>query len=347
MLFNIFIHLKNKDMKKYSIFIGIDISKLILDIVGINSTNLIVKKSQRIDNNTKGIKKYFKELTANYSKEEIIVCFENTGVYGYHLATILSELQIDYSIVPALEIHLSKGLVRGKSDKKDALMIAHYLLSNQFKIKLSTLNEFDIEKLKHLHTQRDKIVKAIKRFEQTYESKDFLPKEITKDLYRINESILKNLNKNLVKIEKEMDKIVKTNESLKTNYNLVKSITGIGDQTSLYLLIITKNFTEFKDGRKLACYAGVAPFPYQSGTSINGRTKVHHYADKKLKSLINMCALNAKRWDPQLSIYYERKLAEGKNKMLVMNNVRNKLLHRVFAVIKRQTPYVNTHKFKA
>lgn len=334
-------------MKNYSIFIGVDISKLTLDIVGINSKNSIVKNSLEINNNIKGIKKYFNKLLADNPKEKIIVCFENTGLYGYYLSTTLSELKIDYAIVPALEIHLSKGLVRGKSDKKDALMIAHYLLSNQFKIKLSTLNEFDIDKLKTLNSQRDKIVKSISIFRQTYESKNFLPKALTKETYCINDSIVKNLKKNLLKIEKEIDKIINANDNLKTNYNLVKSIPGIGPQTSIYLLIVTKNFTAFSDARKLACYAGVAPFPYQSGTSINGRTKVHHFADKKLKSLINMCALNAKRWDAQISTYYEKKVAEGKNKMLVMNNVRNKLLHRVFAVIKRQTPYVNTYKFVA
>jgi transposase len=334
-------------MKKYSIFIGVDISKLTLDIVGINSKNIIVKNSLEINNNKKEIKRYFNHLKTKYLGNKIIVCFENTGLYGYYLSNILSEMQIDYAMVPALEIHLSKGLVRGKSDKKDALMIAHYLLSNQFKIKISTLNEFDIDKLKVLNSQRDRIVKAISIFRHTYESKDFLPKELTKETYRINDSILNNLKKNLVKIEKEIKKIIDDSESLKINYNLIRSIPGIGPQTSVYLLIVTKNFTAFKDGRKLACYAGVAPFPYQSGTSINGRTKVHHFADKKLKSLINMCALNAIRWDTEISIYYEKKVAEGKNKMLVMNNVRNKLLHRVFAVIKRQTPYVNTLKYVA
>ena len=334
-------------MKKYSIFIGVDISKLTLDIVGINSENIIVEKSLSISNNIKEIKKYFKRLKLKFNGEKIFICFENTGLYGYYLSAILSELKIDYSVVAALEIHLSKGLVRGKSDKKDALMIAHYLLSNQFKVKLSKINEFDIDRLKVLNSQRDKIVKAISIFRQTYESKSFLPKSLTKETYRINGSIVNNLKKNLLKIEKEIEKIINANENLKTNYNLARSIPGIGPQTSVYLLIVTKNYTAFSDARKLACYAGVAPFPFQSGTSINGRTKVHHFADKKLKSLINMCALNAKRWDAQISIYYEKKVAEGKNKMLVMNNVRNKLLHRVFAVIKRQTPYINTYKFVA
>jgi len=334
-------------MKSYSIFMGVDISKLTLDIVGINSENIIVNNSLEIDNNKKVIKRYFKGLSTKYPNDSFLVCFENTGLYGYYLAAVLYELQIDYVVVPALEIHLSKGLVRGKSDKKDALMIARYALSNQYKLKLSSLNNYDINKLKMLNNQRDKLVKSISIFKQAYESKDFLPKELIKETLRINESILKNLKKNLTKLEAEIEKVIKANRDLKTNYDLVKSIPGIGTQTSIYLLIITNNFTAFTNARKLACYAGVAPFPYQSGTSINGRTKVHHFADKKLKSLINMCALNAKRYDAQISLYYEKKVTEGKNKMLVMNNVRNKLLHRVMAVIKRQTPYVNTYKFCA
>lgn len=58
-----------------------------------------------------------------------------------------------------------------------------------------------------------------------------------------------------------------------------------------------------------------------------------------------MCALNAKKHDYQIKIYFDNKVDEGKNKMLILNNVRNKLLHRVFAVIKRQQPYVNLHYF--
>jgi hypothetical protein len=97
----------------------------------------------------------------------------------------------------------------------------------------------------------------------------------------------------------------------------------------------------------LACYAGVAPFEYSSGSSIKGRTKVNHLADKKMKSLLYMCAMNAKKWDKELQEYYQRKVEEGKPKMLVLNNISCKLLGRVFAVINRETPHVNMHKFAA
>ena len=91
----------------------------------------------------------------------------------------------------------------------------------------------------------------------------------------------------------------------------------------------------------------LAPFEYTSGTSIRGWTKVSPLADMKLKSLLNMCAIIAVRHDTELKTYYERKIAQGKPKMLVINNIRCKLLARVFAVINRKTPFVNTHKFAA
>jgi len=57
--------------------------------------------------------------------------------------------------------------------------------------------------------------------------------------------------------------------------------------------------------------------------------------------------MNAKKYDTEMMLYFERKVAEGKNKMLVLNNIRCKLLGRIFAIIKRNTPYVDVLKFAA
>ena len=158
---------------------------------------------------------------------------------------------------------------------------------------------------------------------------------------------LEDLKKNLKLINHQILEIINSDPTLKNNYKLIQSIPGVGQQTTTYLLIITKNFTCFENARKLACYAGVAPFPFQSGSSIKRRNKVSPLADKKLKSLLNMCALSTKKHDAEIKQYYNRKVEEGKNKMLVINNIRNKLLTRIFAVVKRQQPYVNLQKFAA
>jgi hypothetical protein len=68
-------------------------------------------------------------------------------------------------------------------------------------------------------------------------------------------------------------------------------------------------------------------------------------ADKKMKSLLQMCALTAIKYDPELKIYYNKKKEEGKSGMLVLNNIRCKIISRVFSVIKRETPYINIYKF--
>lgn len=99
------------------------------------------------------------------------------------------------------------------------------------------------------------------------------------------------------------------------------------------MLIHTWGFKAFEDPRQLACYCGIVPFAKRSGTSLKGRPHVSHMANKKLKTLLHMCALNAVKYDPYLKLYYERKLEEGKHKMNVLNNVRNKLIHRICAVI--------------
>ncbi len=340
-----FLILNHKYMKNYSLIIGIDISKLKLDIIGIKANSDIIIQHQVIDNTKSKINSFLKNITKQYAINNVLITFENTGVYGYLLSSLLDKMNMAYCNLSALEIHKSIGIKRGKSDKIDALAIAQYTLANTFKLKLSVAKEPYVIKLKLLYTQREKVIKAIGQFKNNKENELFVPKELLSELLKSNASILKNLKRNLKLIDAQILTIINTSSTLKKNYQLIQSIPGIGPQTATYLLIVTKGFTCFDNARQLACYAGVAPFPYQSGSSIKGRNKVSHLADKKLKSLLNMCALNAKKYDYQIKSYFDNKVEKGKNKMLILNNIRNKLLHRVFAVIKRQQPYVNLHNF--
>jgi transposase len=73
----------------------------------------------------------------------------------------------------------------------------------------------------------------------------------------------------------------------------------------------------------------------------------HYLGDRKMKSLLSMASISAIQNDSELRVYYKRKLAEGKDKMLAINNVRNKLIARAFAVVKRGTPYVVLQNYAA
>jgi transposase len=257
----------------------------------------------------------------------------------------LLDLELDLWIVPAIEIKRSKGISRGKTDKTDATDISYYSFRNIDKLRLYKLAEIDIQKLKLLYTEREKVLKSLLLLETTKENNEFVNKEVFKEVSTINQSLTNTIKKTIHKIEKRIKEIIKTNQELNKQYTLIKSVPGIGEQTSLYFIIATKGFSAFKNWRQFACYSGVAPFEYSSGTSVRGRTKVNHMADKKMKSLLQMCSMTTLKYDPQLKEYYNRKKMEGKNSMLVLNNIRCKLISRVFAVINRETPYINTYKF--
>ena len=149
----------------------------------------------------------------------------------------------------------------------------------------------------------------------------------------------------ILKIEKELMVIIKSDLKLKEQFQLLKSIKGIGNQIALYTIFYTEGFTKFRTHRQYATYCGVAPFPNTSGTSLRGKTKVTNLANKKLKSLLDLGAKSALQNNTEIKLFYERRLGMGKNKMSTINIIRNKLIARMFAVIKRGTPFVETVKY--
>jgi transposase len=133
--------------------------------------------------------------------------------------------------------------------------------------------------------------------------------------------------------------LVKQDDEISKNIELITSIPGIGTQTAINMVIATNNFKAFSSAKHLACYAGVVPFQNQSGTIIK-RERVSKMANKKLKKLLHMAAMAAIQFDKEIKAYYKRKVEEGKNKMSVLNAIRNKLVHRIMAVLQRKTPYL-------
>lgn len=335
-------------MEKKNYLIGIDISKLTLDVALLHQSTPKIVNYLKVSNNLNGLKEMIKWIRKQQIDPlDCLFCCENTGIYTIPFSSFMSENGMFYWIVNALEIKRSKGLVRGKSDKSDAKDIAIYALTNYHKYKHVSMPEKEIQKLKLLLTERTKVLKALSLFKATGENQSFIPKDVLAVVNKSNKKIIDDLEKCLNTIESKMMAIIEESHDLSTKLDLLVSVPGIGIHTAMYLLITTKGFTAFENWRKMACYAGVAPFEFTSGTSVRGKTKVNPMADKKMKSMLQMCVLSAIRNDAEIKLYYEKKKAEGKSSMLVMNNIRCKLLARAFAVINRGTPFVKINKYAA
>ena len=157
--------------------------------------------------------------------------------------------------------------------------------------------------------------------------------------------IFENSQRNIDRIKKEIEVIetkmhdIIVSGQLKENYLLVVSIKGVAIITAVALTIHTNNFEAFKTARQLACYCGVVPFEKSSGTSINKGKHTSQLANIEVKALLTQCARCAVQYDKELAAYYTRKIAQGKKYRVVINNVRNKLIHRIFAVVNNRILY--------
>jgi transposase len=229
--------------------------------------------------------------------------------------------------------------MRGKDDRKDAIRIAEYAIRYQDKLVIYQEPSELLRKLDALLKVRESLVShrvALENQIREAKSHDPLEYEILSTGYRVT---LRTIAKSLSKIEDEIDQVIKANKEISLNVMLLTSIIGIGKQIAVTLILATNNFKSFCSANHLACYSGVVPFNNQSGV-ITKRPRVSKMANKNLKKLLHMAAMAAIRSDSELKAYYIRKVKEGKNKMSVINAIRNKLVHRIMSVINRKTPFL-------
>lgn len=235
-------------------------------------------------------------------------------------------------------------MTRGKTDQVDARRIATYAWRYADKLKLTKLPSKELLMIKELEAARELLVKMRSQLKNSIKQHELLGEYINNELVvtTVNEQI-KKFDADIEKIELKIIDIIKQNKEIEESFNLITSIKGIGQITAVVIIITTNNFNSITDGRKYSSYAGLAPFAIESGT-MNKGSKVSNLANKKIKALLHNGACSAINHDNELKYYYNRKVNEGKAKLSVINAVACKLIYRVFAVIKRQTPYVNLYQ---
>lgn len=326
---------------KFTHFIGIDVSKDSLQWALATAAAEIIAE-HKTPNKTVAITRVITSWVGNYELELIscLFCLEPTGPYSHQLKQTLLSLEANVWEASSLSIHLSKGLVRGKSDPLDARQIALYALRYQDQVRLLSHGNIHIDHLSHLLRLRQLLVEDRSKYRQRLgELSRSWDREVAPLLTKSHSLVITQMETQIKEIEQRIDQLLTEDKDLRVQFELLQSIEGIGPILAVSLIVITQGFTRFKNPRKLACYAGVVPFEYSSGRQVFTRRKISNRANKELKKKLHMAAMAAIRSRGDLQRYYERKTREGKPKMSVLNAVRNKLIHRMYAVIKRGTPY--------
>jgi transposase len=313
---------------------GIDLSKEKFDVNFIDSKGK--EKNREVKNAIVSISRFLSSVS-----EDSILCAEHTGAYGDLLVYLCNQLNIPIALVPGYTIKHSLGLLKGKSDPLDSKRIREYGERFTDKLEYAEYAEENIVELRQLYTLRNQLVKQRRALRTVDTGRGHLPMQsisVHNHIY----AVFSSLDNEITGVEDEIEALIKANQDLNENYELAKSVFGIGTVIATDLLIKTGNFKVIDTYRKAASYAGVCPFPNTSGKMV-GKSKTSPFADKKLKSLLYMGAKAAVRNNKEFRLYYHKKQLEGKPHYLIMNNVSNKLLRIVFSVVRNKTPYTSDH----
>ncbi|MCC8154503.1 MAG: IS110 family transposase, partial [Tannerellaceae bacterium] len=327
---------------KQMVLIGIDFSKEKFDAMILSPTGQSTPSHKVFENSLPGFNWFFKWVKEYCPKvkENVLFCGEYTGLYSLNLREYLFKKGCRIWLENPLQIKLATGLVRGKDDKVDSLRIARYACRYEDKAKIYKGTPKEVNDLELLLSFRFRLVKN--RVNLQVSSSELRAvkarNSISRMIFEQSQRDIHRINKQIEGVEKKMVEIIHKNSQLKENYLLITSIKGVGIVTAVYLLIHTVNFTAFQTARQLACYCGVAPFKKDSGKK-ETPAKISPVADKQLKALLTQCANSAALYDKSLSAYHQRKMEQGKLRAQVINNIRNKITHRIFAVVKNKQPY--------
>jgi transposase len=327
-------------LKKYNHFIGIDVSRNKLDFAVMQMNMLLFHKE--IPNEVADIKSFLIELKTNskFTIAKALFCMEQTGFYCNHLLECLRKLKANVVLENAYHIKNSFGKSRGKNDKADALRIAQYVYKSRDELKLWEQRRPVIQQLAQLSTLRERLVETHKALKTPLkEQSTFVNKATNKSHAALCTGSLLSIQADIENVEEAINAIIKADERLKHLMGIITSVPSIGSVTALQILITTNEYKDIRCPKKFACYAGVAPFKKESGTMVQ-RARVSPIANKKMKSLLHICACGVIQYEPELKAYYQRKTeTEGMPKMAVLNAIRNKLILRVFACLSQDRPF--------
>jgi len=327
-------------MKSWNVILGVDVSKLTLDI-SCAERNLHI----RIDNCSKGFTEFNKWCKTNsIDLKETLVVMEYTGGYEYRFIQYCDSKAIAFCRVPGMEIKQSMGMVRGKNDKADAFRIGRYGEEKRERLIPSKPLDEKILALKQLLSFRKRIVREKAGLQSTSKEREHMYEvKNTDTIMHIARAKIKADEGYINEVEQQIRELIKSNATLLQNYRIITSIKGIGEVNGWMTIAYTENFTSFTNARAYGVYVGVIPFGYDSGTSIKSRKRVSHLANKELKSELSQAAKTAMTHDKELHEYAERKL-KNKDYGVVINNVKFKLILRMFSLVKRGEMYVENYK---
>ncbi len=148
---------------------------------------------------------------------------------------------------------------------------------------------------------------------------------------------LRLLATQIKQVEREIQQAMAQDATWAAASHRLRTIPGVGLISAGWILVATVNFSQADTPEQVVAYAGLAPQPHQSGTSVKGRASIGHSGHARLRTALYMAVISAIRCNPIIRTFYQRLLERGKLKKVALCAAARKLLHLAWALVKHQT----------
>lgn len=324
-------------MTQFTSFVGVDMAAAsFMACIGTMPWKLTVKPV-KFENDEEGFVSFLGWLQDhNLQAESTVVCMEATGVYSEGLAYFLYASDYAVAVEPPLNIQRKFPVNASKSDDLDCQYIAEYASRYADKLSIWKPRAEILEQVKVLLTTRQQFSVQLTGHKNALHAinRKKISSELAKQVHR---NMIEQIAKTLQDIDKEIRRLIDSDPTFQQTLLLLLSVPGIGLQLAAHLLI---HMQETLDPRMLAAFIGISPLKHQSGTSVYSAPTSRHYGPPILRKLLYLAACSVRTHKKQFQHYFLRKVAEGKHKKLVLNNIQNKLLKIACAVVRSQKPYI-------
>jgi transposase len=284
-------------------------------------------------NTKEGIEMFLSSLEKkNITKKNAAIGVEATGVYHLLFCNQLKSQSWHVAVINPLESHrmIMSGLRSVKTDRHDAIAIRNMVLLGKG---YPFLDTSEILALKALVSERQTLVRMRTTAKHQKHTQGIRRSAITVPFHDSFPELFAVLSKEIRILEKSMQTYAKETQCL------LKSIPGIGKTTAAILVAFVSDVHRFATPEKLVAYIGMDPRVFQSGTSVQGKGYITKHGNTYLRHMLFNAAFVARRYNPALETYYKKKINEGKHYYSAMCAVERKLIHVIYAVWKRGTPF--------
>ncbi len=269
--------------------------------------------------------------------QQTLILMEATGTYWIAVATALHEAGYQVSVVNAMHAHhfaKSRGQ-RAKTDRSDARMLLHFAMERQPTPWCPPPAVY--HELRQRLATRALLHRTRTQLRNHRHAVQQCPVVVDAVLTHLA-AVIATLEVQIATLDAEIAAIL-AKGAWAASAALLQTIPSVGPITTAWLLVETVNFTISPHPKALVAYAGLAPMPYESGTSVRGRPEIGHSGNRRLRYALYMATVSGVRFNPMLKRLYERLRAAGKPVRVARCAAARKLLHLAWAVVTKRRAF--------